>query len=57
MNRQPSPELECVDTVHVEFTLQALPPDPSWERHGRPARSFSLPPEEPEPNEQTPPTR
>jgi hypothetical protein len=55
--RQRSPYTRSVDTVLVRFTLQALPPEtefPGRERKGRPARSPSLPPVEPQPNENPP---
>jgi len=53
--RQASPELECVDTIRVEVTLQPAPLDPVRVRKGRPARSPSPPPEEPTPGQQNPP--
>ena len=39
----------------VEFRLLALPPDLTRERKGRPARSPSLPPDEPKPDDVLPP--
>jgi hypothetical protein len=54
---QRSPYTRSVDTVLVEFTVQAMPADqdPHGERKGRPGRSPSLPPEEPKPDENPPP--
>jgi len=49
------PYTACENSILVRFTLKALPPDPTRERKGRPARSPSLPPDEPKPGEQTPP--
>lgn len=41
--------------IFVEFTVQALPPDETRERKGRPERSPSLPPvEEPKPGGEQP---
>ncbi len=42
--RQRSPYTESVNTILVRFTVQALPPDETRERRGRPERSPSLPP-------------
>jgi hypothetical protein len=51
-----NPHLGCTDTVRVEFTLQALPPDETRERKGRPERSPSLAPvEQPKPADDQPP--
>lgn len=54
-----SPYTESYNTILVEFTVQALPPDhpdaPKGERKGRPPRSPSLPPEESKPDEENPP--
>jgi hypothetical protein len=42
--------------IFVEFTVQALPPDETRERRGRPERSPSLPPiEEPKTTGDQPP--
>ena len=58
--RRRSPYTESYKTILVEFTAKMLPPDhpdaPKGERKGRPARSPSLPPEEPKPDENPPPT-
>jgi len=55
-----SPYTRSVNTVLVQFTVQALPPDhpdaPKGERKGRPPRSPSLPPEEPKPDDNPPTT-
>lgn len=56
---QRSPYTRSDNTVLVEFTVRALPPDhpdaPKGERKGRPERSPSLPPEEPKPEDENPP--
>jgi len=54
--RKRSPYTES-SGVLVRFTVQALPPDETRERKGRPERSPSLPPsEEPKPESERPPT-
>ena len=58
--RRHSPFVGSHDTILVQFTAELIPGDSpeslARERLGRPARSPSLPPEEPKPDEPTPPT-
>jgi hypothetical protein len=58
--RRRSPDTEGYNTILVRFTLEAIPGDQDplrGERKGRPARSPSLPPEEPKPDDQPPPAK
>jgi hypothetical protein len=56
--RRRSPYTESYNTILVEFTAKLIPGDQDplrGERKGRPARSPSLPPEEPKPDDRPPP--
>ena len=55
--RDRSPYTRTVNSELVRFTVQATPPDEESlrrERKGRPARSPSLPPVEPKPDQNPP---